>query len=51
VKKIPTLRGVGVFATKYFRKNQWIARYVGESISLRDARVRQEVCFCVDVIS
>ena len=34
VKKIPILRGVGVFATQSFKKGDVILRYVGDTITL-----------------
>ena len=40
VKKIPLLRGVGVFSTSAFQKGDVVVPYAGEIISLIEAKAR-----------
>ena len=41
VKKIPLIRGVGVFAKASFTKGDVVIRYAGETISPLEARFRE----------
>ena len=42
VKKVPHMRGVGVFATRLFQTSDVVVRYMGKKITRREALVLEE---------
>ena len=42
VRRIPCVRGVGVFATAFFKRGEVMVRYAGETISLDEGQRRED---------
>ena len=43
LKKIPFVRGLGVYTMAHFRKGQVLVRYAGETISFAEGERREEL--------